>query len=287
MAGKNRSAPPLWLAPLLSVVLAAAAFALAWLHGWPWGAFLLAEVLVLIALTAVLWRAGEGHPWWLYPALFVALVILVFSWLYLSGRLDLAGAVQAGSAVILAFFTITLWRSTQAQAEATQAMRELQQTLARSELVPCLAFSVRGGQFVQPRGPELHDQPLIEVCNLGRLGVLVEEVRAKEEAGSGGVLVERVERNWAVSRAPWRPVGGTPFPLAPGECAALWLGTPHEGHALDLELEFRSAAAPGERRRAVVSLRGTQKSHTQGGPFFTFELVRVEGACGSAGDFLQ
>ena len=159
MAGKDRSAPP-WLAPLLSVVLAAAAFALARLYGWPWGAFLLAEVLALMALTAALWRTGEGHPWWLYPALFVALVILIFSWLYLSGRLDLAGAVQAGSAVVLAFFTITLWRSTQTQAEATNEMRRLQERFSRAELTPLVVVksaSLVSFAELSQQSPELRE----------------------------------------------------------------------------------------------------------------------------------
>jgi len=181
MAGKDRSAPPLWPAPALLVGLAAVAFVLAWRYGWPWEAFLVAAGLALVALAVELWRPGEGCPWWVYPVYlvsFVALIILIFFWLYLSGGMELAEAVQAGSAVVIAFFTITLWRSTQAQAEATRAMWKLQGELVRTELNPLLAlegsFSLSLYEW-DADGVHLGIY-LRKAVNFGRTGLFLEKI---------------------------------------------------------------------------------------------------------------
>ena len=187
--GKSKAVRPC-VAPALSIVLALAAFWLAWRYGWPWGAFLLAEVLALMALAVALWRTEEGYPWWAYPALLVSLVVLVFSWLYLSKKPDLAGAVQAGSAVVLAFFTITLWRSTHAQAEATKRLASLESLMVKAEVHPLLfaeraQFSSEWVYTAEGRGSAPSSvKPasrrgrlaLQGLVNLGKYGVVVREV---------------------------------------------------------------------------------------------------------------
>jgi len=271
--GKTRVVPS-WVAPALSVVLALAAFWLAWRYGWPWGAFLLAEGLALVALAGALWRTDEGYPWWAFPALFVGLVILFFSWLYLGKGLKLAEAIQAGSAVVLAFFTITLWRSTHAQAEATRSMRDLQEALVRSELVPCLAFAIRSKQLVLAReNPknEHRNQPLLEVCNLSRWGVVVEDVSAKAEE----LWVERVERDEAVAYAPWKPIGRPPFSLGSGECAALWLrGVTNGSHEYELRFSFIYSPMADKKREVKLLLKAVK-----GTGDFTLEIKEPKIAC--------
>ena len=228
-------------------------------------------------LTALLWTLEVLGA--LALAGFLALLVYVLL-LRLGLALERAAsiAVSLWPTFVVAIFTVALWRSTQAQAEATQAMKNLQEALARSELVPCLGLSViKSNQPVQCNGSRPSGQPLIEVCNLARSGVLVKRVNVKD---LGGVSVVRVERDTAVSLAPWRSLGAPSFSLAPGRCAFLCLdGIPSGSHDFKLEFEFASATKPEMKHQAVVFVN-TTKGVTQGTHFFIMELTRVEGACG-------
>jgi len=225
-------------------------------------------------LTALLWTLEVLGA--LALAGFLALLVYVLL-LRLGLALERAAsiAVSLWPAFVVAIFTVALWRSTQAQAEATQAMRELQQTLARSELVPCLAFSVKSNQLVLHKG-EVPGQPLVEVCNLGRLGVLVGGVNAKSGEELGQIRVKRVERDPALSKAPWKPVGEPPFPIMPGECVALWFESfPQERFTFSLELAFSSVAAPERIQQASIDLKANKN-----GLSFTLEPAsKARGAC--------
>jgi len=70
---------------------------------------------------------------------------------------------------VVALFTVALWRSTQAQAEATRAMQALQARTAAADLAPLL-----GVRVVKEFDDALEQQSSwIEVSNLGKYGVLL------------------------------------------------------------------------------------------------------------------
>ncbi|WP_041554935.1 hypothetical protein [Oceanithermus profundus] len=70
---------------------------------------------------------------------------------------------------VVALFTVALWRSTQAQAEATRAMQELQARMAAADLAPLLGVRVVK-EFDDALGRQ---SSWIEVSNLGKYGVLL------------------------------------------------------------------------------------------------------------------
>jgi len=70
---------------------------------------------------------------------------------------------------VVALFTVALWRSTQAQAEATRAMQELQARMATADLEPLL-----GVRVVKEFDEEAEiERTWLEVSNLGKYGVLL------------------------------------------------------------------------------------------------------------------
>ena len=70
---------------------------------------------------------------------------------------------------VIALFTVALWRSTQAQVEATRAMQELQARMAAADLEPLL-----GVRIVKEFDEEAEtERTWLEVSNLGKYGVLL------------------------------------------------------------------------------------------------------------------
>ncbi len=70
---------------------------------------------------------------------------------------------------VVALFTVALWHSTQAQAEATREMQELQARMAAADLEPLL-----GVRVVKEFDEEAEtERTWLEVSNLGKYGVLL------------------------------------------------------------------------------------------------------------------
>jgi len=70
---------------------------------------------------------------------------------------------------VIALFTVALWRSTQAQVEATRAMQELQARMAAADLEPLLGVRVVKEFDEEARS----ERTWLEVSNLGKYGVLL------------------------------------------------------------------------------------------------------------------
>ena len=127
----------------------------------------------MVRFKAPLLRALDLVGALVLPSLFALLFsLLVYAALL---RFDLAPDQAASIAAptwpgfVVAFFTVALWRSTQAQAEATRAMQELQARMAAADLEPLL-----GVRIVKEFDEEAEtERTWLEVSNLGKYGVLL------------------------------------------------------------------------------------------------------------------
>ena len=140
--------------------------------------------LWLIGVSAVLSVAG-GAAFGAY--------YLLQRWVGLAPGQAASIAVPLGPSMVVAIFTVALWRATERQAEATRLMRELQVQLSRPELEVFLYFS-----FVVAIWNDPPEQPSLQiriarVGNLGKYGILVRKIEFFLRAGEKYVLIARWE----------------------------------------------------------------------------------------------
>lgn len=109
-----------------------------------------------------------------------------------------AVAFPLGPAFVVALFTVALWRSTHAQAEASREMRELQKRVVHAELSPLLGARV----VWEPREVGDGVDWWLEVSNLSKYGVLLTGVYWLESCSSDSLELSSIERLGARSAYP-------------------------------------------------------------------------------------
>jgi len=180
----------IWLVPIIFAVLAVSSLVLAYYFRDSRLQLLAAEALSLLGLALSLSRIQVDLSKYvlLFAVIAAALVFSYFVLDFLSGKLALVELVEFSTPVVVALFTIALWRSTQAQAEATMEMKRVQEQLASLETTPILALDSlilfekveRGGFDFDSSGLSVRDvgkrskiEVQFQVLNVGRYGVVV------------------------------------------------------------------------------------------------------------------
>ena len=150
-------------------------------------------------LTALLWTL-EVLGALALAGLLALLVYVLLLHLGLASERAASIAVSLWPAFVVAIFTVALWRSTQAQAEATRAMWELQKKLVSKEFLPFLGVRVMRG-FVGEEEPS-KERWWFEVSNLGKYGVLITGALWVESCSSNFISEQSLERVGAPSSFP-------------------------------------------------------------------------------------
>jgi len=185
------------LLPVFGAAAVAFTFSLAAAFDWPWWGLLVAVAAVAAALSL----CGSSVKNMMVggcASLFLAAAALGL----VAGRASIpsvlasvegflanhATAVQAVAAIVMALFTVALWRATKAQAETTRVLKSLEEKRTEYEKAPLLAASEvevksnpgkyeinKEGAWVAVEDPAIK-LTLKSLANIGRYGALIKRV---------------------------------------------------------------------------------------------------------------
>jgi len=196
--------------PLVSVFGTAVVlfvFFLALSFGWSWWEFLVVEAAVLATLF-VCSDSVKEEIGWQCVGIFLSLAMLGFAARKAELSVALvnverflanhATAVQAVAAIVMALFTVALWRATLLQAKATEGMRRLEEQLVSFEIKPLVAITnVAFFETVRAVGEKgdgigVLDEPTssilevrFRVSNVGRRGLVLKTAAIFVSEGGG------------------------------------------------------------------------------------------------------
>lgn len=175
------------------------------------------------------WRQWLASGFWLiFYGLFGAIVVIVLAggaalavynllrtWFGLTSEQAAGIAIPVAPSLIMALFTVALWRATWEQARATRDMRKLQERLVRVDTKPMLALGVVYLGFPRKENPLILRLLFEYSKNLGKYGVQVKRVELwiKDEKGRRYILGHTEEISDAVSLTPGEAVWATMFEL--------------------------------------------------------------------------